>query len=95
MVDQADTLFEQLRTMFQETVNQHHQAYQESGGEDPEWPLWYADYLLADLGKLLNATFTKSELIYLLILVEKQRSLQAPGSDWATYYARFFSERYA
>jgi hypothetical protein len=95
MVERTDPLFEKLRSLFQETVNHHHQAYLESEGEDPEWPLWYADYLLADLGKLLNATFTKSELIYLLILVEKQRGLQAPGSDWATYYARFFSERYS
>ena len=56
--------------------------------------MWYADYLMVDLGKMLNATFTRSELIYLLILVEKKRALEAPGADWAAYYARFFAERY-
>lgn len=94
MAERTTTMLEQLRAMFQETVKAHHQAYQESGGEDPEWPLWYADHLMAGLGKILNATFTKSELIYLLMLVEKERSLKAPGSDWATYYARFFDDRY-
>ncbi len=94
MSDSSSSMFEQLRTIFQKAVNQH-RNYLEAEGEDPEWPLWYADYLMADLGKALNATFTKSELIYLLILVERQRALQAPGSDWATYYARFFNERYA
>jgi hypothetical protein len=93
MADPTGSMFEQLRSIFQETVNKH-QVYIETAGEDPEWPLWYADYLMVDLGKVLNATFTKSELIYLLILVERQRALQAPGSDWATYYAHFFSERY-
>ncbi len=89
------TVFERLRSLFQETVNKHHQAYIESGGEDPEWPLWYADYLLVDLGKLLNASFTKSELIYMLLRVERLRGLEAPGSEWSTYYAHFFAERYA
>ena len=93
MVEQ--TLFEKLRTLFQETVNKHHQEFIETSGADPEWPMWYANYLIGDLGKLLNATFTKSEVIYLLIRVERMRELEAPGSDWATYYARFFAERYA
>lgn len=94
MNEQSGAMFEPLRSLFQKAVNQH-RIHLETEGEDPEWPLWYADYLMAELGKVLNATFTKSELIYLLILVERQRALQAPGSDWATYYARFFSERYA
>ncbi len=94
MIDRTDTVFEKLRTIFQETINKHHQAYFESEGADPDWPLWYADYLMVDLGKILNATFTKSELVYLLIMVEKKRSLEAPGADWTTYYAHFFMERY-
>jgi hypothetical protein len=46
------------------------------------------------LGNLLNAKFTKSELVYLLVMVEKERGMMAPGSDWARYYANFLIERY-
>jgi hypothetical protein len=35
----------QLEELFRETGEAHHQAYIETDGADPEWPLWYADYL--------------------------------------------------
>ncbi len=85
---------EQLEDLFQKTGNAHHKAFNKTNGEDPEWPLWYADYLHDKLGKLLNANFTKSELVYLLVMVEKERGMMAPGSNWTTYYANFFIERY-
>ncbi|MBI2487371.1 MAG: hypothetical protein HYW01_10535 [Deltaproteobacteria bacterium] len=85
---------EQLEDLFQKTGNAHHKTFIKTDGEDPEWPLWYADYLLEKLGKLLNAKFTKSELVYLLVMVEKERAMMAPGSNWPTYYANFFIERY-
>ena len=94
MVERTGTKFEELRLLFQDTFSKHHQAYLESDGADPEWPLWYAEHLLVDMGKILNASFTRSELIYLLVLVEKKRTLEAPGADWASYYARFFIDRY-
>ena len=43
---------------------------------------------------LINASFTKSELVYLLILVANEQPLRAPGADWPNYYAKFFIERY-
>ncbi len=91
----ADTdLAQQLEELFRETGEAHHQAYIETDGADPEWPLWYADYLRERLGAILDANFTRSELVYLLILVASEQPLNAPGTDWARYYARFFIERY-
>jgi hypothetical protein len=85
----------QLEDLFRETGEAHHQAYIETDGADPEWPLWYADYLQERLGLLLDANFTKSELVYLLIRVAHEQPLSAPGANWARYYARFFIQRYA
>ena len=85
----------QLEELFRETGEAHHQAYIETDGADPEWPLWYADYLHERLGLLLDASFTKSELVYLLIRVANEQPLDAPGADWARYYAGFFMRRYA
>ena len=87
-------LAHQLEDLFRKAGSAHHQAYLETDGVDPEWPLWYADYLREKLGKLLNATFTKSELVYLIVMAAKEQALKAPGADWPKYYARFFSQRY-
>ncbi|MCZ7544480.1 MAG: hypothetical protein M5R40_13610 [Anaerolineae bacterium] len=38
--------------------------------------------------------FTRSELVYLLVMVAKEQALRAPGANWARYYARFFAARY-
>ena len=80
----------QLEELFHEVGGAHHQAYIETDGADPEWPLWYADYLRERLGDLLDARFTKSELVHLLVLVAAEQLLRAPGANWARYYAKFF-----
>jgi hypothetical protein len=87
-------LAQQLEELFRDADEAHHQAYIETDGADPEWPLWYADYLRERLGALLDASFTRSQLVYLLILVASEQPLNAPGANWARYYARFFIERY-
>jgi hypothetical protein len=87
-------LAQQLEELFREAGEAHHRAYIETDGADPEWPLWYADYLRERLGALLGATFTRSQLVYLLILVASEQPLNAPGANWARYYARFFITRY-
>jgi hypothetical protein len=83
-------LARQLEDLFHEVGEAHHQAYIETDGVDPEWPLWYADYLHEKLGDLLDASFTRSELVYLLVLVANEQPLRAPGANWERYYARFF-----
>lgn len=50
----------QLGELFREVGEAHHQACIETNGADPEWLLWYADYVLYRLAPLLG--FTRSEL---------------------------------
>ena len=87
-------LARQLEGLFHEVGEAHHQAYIETNGTDPEWPLWYADYLWERLGGLLDASFIKSELVHMLVLVSGEHPLKAPGANWARYYAGFFITRY-
>ena len=94
MSDAPEDLREELETLFRESGKAHHEAFIDTGGEDLEWPSWYAKYLIGQLSSLLNAKFSQSELVYLLVLAEKERTLRAPGANWARYYARFFIERY-
>ena len=65
----------------------HHQAYIDSDGEDPEWPLWYADYLQVDLSRVLDKSLTKSEIVFHLLDMERMRSVEAPDAPWPGYYA--------
>lgn len=85
---------EKIAAYFMEAGHAHHQAYIETDGADPDWPIWYAGYMLEKLNKWLNASFTKSELVYLLISMEREMGMMAPGANWSVYYARFLVERY-
>jgi hypothetical protein len=90
-----DTLFkDQVKALFVETAEAHHQEYIETDGADSDWPIWYANHMHDRLASLLNANFTISELVYLIVWAEKERVLKAPGADWASYYTRFLLERY-
>jgi hypothetical protein len=94
MSNNTEDLFVELEKLFNETGQAHHEAFIDTGGEDLEWPAWYADKMISKLSGLLEAKFSKSELIYLLLWAEKERNMRSPGADWARYYARFFMERY-
>jgi NAD(P)H-hydrate epimerase len=91
---EADIDQQQLEELFRETGRAHHQAYIETDGADPEWPLWYAEHSHEKLGALLGATFTRSELVCLIVQAAKEQDLRAPGANWPRYWARFFIERY-
>lgn len=79
-----------LAALFSEAGRAHHQAFIKSNGEDPEWPIWYAEYLQPKVSDLLETFFTRSELVYLLIKVEKERQENKAKPTWSEYYATFF-----
>lgn len=84
----------QLEALFKEAGTAHHQAYLEADGADPDWPIWYAEFLRDRLAEMLNASFTKSELVFLLISLDREIQQLAPGANWHAYYARTLLERY-
>jgi len=74
---------------------QHLATHKETKGDDPDWAIWYAGYLLENgLATLLDAKLLKSDLIYLLVLVDRQQKSEAPGAQWERFYADFFVSRY-
>ena len=54
----------------------------------------YAEHLHEALAPLLGASFTKSELVYLLVALDRDLKARAPGAEWVGYYTRWFLERY-
>lgn len=89
-----DKLIDELANLLNETADAHHKAFAATEGVDPDWPIWYADYLLEKMRQMLKATFTKSELVYLLVLMEKENGSIAPGSYWPRFYAKSIIGRY-
>ena len=53
-----------------------------------------ADYLLEKMRHMMKAKFTESELVYLLVLTDKENSSVAPGAYWPRFYAKFIISRY-
>jgi len=88
-------LKDKLATLLHQTAEDHHVAYKETDGIDPDWSIWYAGHLLEQgFDKMLDAIILKSDLIYLLVMVDKQQMSEAPGARWERYYADFFISRY-
>jgi NAD(P)H-hydrate epimerase len=78
MSNSKDKLTDELANLLNETAEAHHKAFAATDGEDAEWPIWYADYLLDKMRGMLNSKFTKSELIYILVSADKENGRMAP-----------------
>jgi hypothetical protein len=83
-----------LTKLFQETGEAHHQAFIEVDGHDPEWPLWYADYLHDRLPPILGKPMTKSEIVYAIVSLSKIQPEMSPDAFWPSYYAMHFCQHY-
>ena len=84
-----------LVDLFLETGRAHHTAFLATDGDDPDWPIWYAEHLQAPLAAALETQFTKSQLIYCVMDADFEQTARSPESDWPEFYADQFIERYA
>ncbi len=83
-----------LVALLREAGPAHHQAYIETDGDDPDWPIWYAGYLRDRLNKLLGLGLTKTQYVVLLVEFERTRTGMEPAPDWATFWAEQLLARY-
>ena len=90
MVASPIDVAQRLASLFRETGTAHHREFIASGGDDPEWPLWYAEYLLPKMESLVPRRLTRSEIVYLLVRAERDRRALSPGLGWPEYYSGFF-----
>lgn len=71
---------EAIAALLHQTAEDHHVAYKETDGIDPDWSIWYAGHLLKNgFEQLLDAKLLKSDLIYLIVLADKQQMSEAPA----------------
>lgn len=93
MLDAA--LKTRLVDLFDEASKAHHDAFANRDGVDPEWPLWYADYLQNPINSAVDGELLKSRLIYCLMDADYEHRVRAPDTNWQAFYAGEFITRFA
>ncbi len=78
-----------VAALLREAAETHHRVYRIVDGDDPDWASWYADWLLrlSELPQLLGTTPVRSELVYMLVRLDKEFVQQGPGEQWEAFYA--------
>ncbi len=81
---------EQVSSLLHEAGETHHRVFRIADGADDDWASWYADWLvnLSELPALLGVKPVRSELVYLLVSLDKEYTASQPGEPWETYYAQ-------
>ncbi len=79
-----------VAALLHEAGETHHRVYRIVGGADPDWASWYADWLinLSELPELLGGAPVRSELVYMLVRLDREFTEQKPAGRWEDYYAR-------
>lgn len=89
-----DERIAKLAELFQQTGHAHHEAYIETDGADDDWAIWYADYLHDKLPDHIGVQPHRSEIVYLLMLLNYEQQMEAPSANWTRYYAEDLLDRY-
>ena len=85
---------DELTTLFEAVGRQHHDAFAETDGEDPDWAAWYADRLKPRFDELLDVSLTKCEVVSLLLSLEQEHAALGEGKPWASFYAHAVAQRF-
>jgi hypothetical protein len=85
MSEQVD----KVAALLHEAGETHHRVYRIVDGDDPDWASWYADWLLnlSELPAILGKRPVRSELVWLLVQLDKDYTTAAPEEPWPTWYA--------
>ena len=86
---------QQLADLFRETGLAHHRAFASTNGDDPDWPDWYAQYLLPRLQELLGRPFDLQTVARDLRAMDADHRGTGAREPWPEFYARSFPGRYA
>jgi hypothetical protein len=87
---------EQIAALLHEVAETHHQVYRITDGTDADWASWYADWLtkLSELPTVLATNVVRSEVVYLLVKLDREYNAESPGESWESFYARGFLEHW-
>jgi hypothetical protein len=82
--------------LLHEAAETHHRVYRITDGADLDWASWYADWLIghSELAALLGTEPVRSELVYVLVLLDKEYNQRQIAEPWEQYYADRIAEHF-
>lgn len=83
------TSVQEVSNLLHEAAETHHRVFRIVDGADDDWASWYADWLinLSELPVLLKRKPVRSELVYMLVVLDKQYISDSSDEPWESYYA--------
>ena len=92
----SDDLIARVEQILHQAAETHHAVYAITDGVDDDWATWYSEWLtsLSELPDLLGGV-VRSELTYMLVLLDDEYLREDPGVGWERYYAQRLVERFA
>ncbi|HUA31329.1 MAG TPA: hypothetical protein VMC03_20775 [Streptosporangiaceae bacterium] len=87
---------EQVGGLLHEASETHHRVFRIVDGADDDWASWYAWWLSewSELPSLLGGKPVRSELVYMLVSLDKRYTAESPGEPWEPFYAREILEHF-
>lgn len=78
-----------VAALLQEVSETHHTVYRIVDGDDPDWASWYADWLvnLSELPEVLGTKPVRSDLVCLLVSLDREYANAKPDTPWPQWYA--------
>jgi Aminotransferase class-V len=92
-----DQTINTLAALLHEAAETHHRVYRIVDGVDDDWASWYGDWLvrLSELPTLVGRQPVRSELVYLLVRLDREYVERKPTEAWETYYARAIVDHFS
>jgi hypothetical protein len=78
-----------IAALLHEAGETHHLVYRIVDGDDPDWASWYADWLLelSELPDVLDRKPVRSELVWMLVQLDRDYVAESPDTPWSAWYA--------
>ncbi len=86
-----------ISSLLHEAGETHHRVYRITDGADDDWASFYADWLirLSELPDLLSTKPVPSELVYMLVKLDKDYGSEDTNQKWEDYYAERLLKHFA
>jgi hypothetical protein len=86
-----------ISALLHEAGETHHVVYRITDGADEDWASFYADWLirLSELPDLLATRPVPSELVYMLVKLDKEYEGEKTDVKWEDYYAERLLEHFS
>ena len=86
-----------VSALLHEAGETHHIVYRIVDGDDPDWASWYSDWLinLSELPEILGAAPVRSELVWMLVELDRDYTEASPDLAWPDWYAERIVERFS